>query len=112
MVALIPASDVDTTGEHIDNALSRRMRSMCGRNGPPKTNCKFKPIYSIKFLLQIKTRKILYIFQDIVRLWDHNYIVISLDNQIPTQTEFIRRMQALLNRVKVMSLSTKYMHIA
>lgn len=56
-VALIPPSVADTTSEHTDDALSRRMCSMCGRNGPPKTNCKFKPIYSINFSSQIKMRE-------------------------------------------------------
>lgn len=37
----LPASEADTTGEDIDAALSRRISSMCGRNGPPKTTCKF-----------------------------------------------------------------------
>lgn len=38
MVLLFPPSDADTTGEDIDNALSRRKRSICGGNGPPSTN--------------------------------------------------------------------------
>lgn len=33
---LFPGSDADITGEHIDNALSRIILSICGRNGPPK----------------------------------------------------------------------------
>lgn len=32
------ASKAETTGEDMEDALSRRMRSMCGRNGPPRTN--------------------------------------------------------------------------
>lgn len=36
IAVLIPASDADITGEDIDDALSRRMQSMCGRKGPPK----------------------------------------------------------------------------
>ena len=37
MVLRFPASDADTTGEDIDNALSQRMHSICGRKGPPST---------------------------------------------------------------------------
>lgn len=35
---LFPGPDADTTGEHIEDALSRKMCSICGRNGPPSTN--------------------------------------------------------------------------
>jgi hypothetical protein len=37
MEVLIPASDADTTGEHITDALSRSIRSTCERKGPPRT---------------------------------------------------------------------------
>lgn len=33
-----PASEADTTGEDIDDALSRRICLICGRNRPPNTN--------------------------------------------------------------------------
>lgn len=35
---LFPGSDADITGEHRDNALSRMILSICGRNGPPRTS--------------------------------------------------------------------------
>ena len=38
MVALFPGSDADSTGEHMDDALSRSMCSICGRKGPPRTS--------------------------------------------------------------------------
>lgn len=37
-VLLLPASDADTTGADMEDALSRTMRSICGRSGPPSTN--------------------------------------------------------------------------
>lgn len=34
---LFPRSHADTTVEDSEDALSRRIRSMCGGNGPPRT---------------------------------------------------------------------------
>lgn len=39
-VLLFPGSDADITGEHIEDALSRIIHSICGRYDPPSTNWK------------------------------------------------------------------------
>lgn len=36
---LFPGSDADTTGEDIQDAFPRRMHSIGGMNGPPRTSC-------------------------------------------------------------------------
>lgn len=35
---LFPGSDADTTGEDIEDAFPRRMHSIDGMNGPPRTS--------------------------------------------------------------------------
>lgn len=55
---LFPGPKADTTGEHIKDALSRKMRSICGRNGPPSTTWTFQPLNKVKIKFQIwKTKE-------------------------------------------------------